>query len=292
MELGNNPGLGVRSLHERGITGVGVGIGIIDWTLLTQHREYASRLRYYDEICAGTRAHFHAPAVSSIAVGETSGVAPGAELYFIGIEFQTGFQREAQALGQLLDLNAMLPRDSRIRVVSISRGYSDSNRDGHEEFQAVVDRAKDEGVLVVTTSCHLDYGVRISGLDRHPLDDPDDPDSYRIGSWLVEIFFSGRLPSGPRIWAPMDSRCFASPEGPDDYSFMRVGGYSWLPPYMAGVYALCCQVKPDITPEEFWRLAFETSDSRVVEHGGIQRELTGIIKPVRLIERLENGQRT
>jgi hypothetical protein len=30
MELGKNPGLGVRKVHERGITGRGIGIAIID----------------------------------------------------------------------------------------------------------------------------------------------------------------------------------------------------------------------------------------------------------------------
>ncbi len=26
---------------------------------------------------------------------------------------------------------------------------------------------------------------------------------------------------------------------------------SWAVPYTAGLYALCCQINPDITPEEF-----------------------------------------
>src|SRR3954454_19924350 len=37
MDLGKNPGLGLRALHARGITGAGVGIGIIDQALLVQH---------------------------------------------------------------------------------------------------------------------------------------------------------------------------------------------------------------------------------------------------------------
>ena len=49
MELGKNPGLGVRSLHEKGITGRGVSIAIVDQTLLTEHNEYADRLGLYDQ---------------------------------------------------------------------------------------------------------------------------------------------------------------------------------------------------------------------------------------------------
>ena len=37
MKLGKNPGLGVQSLHNHGITGRGIGIAIIDQPLLTTH---------------------------------------------------------------------------------------------------------------------------------------------------------------------------------------------------------------------------------------------------------------
>lgn len=40
MEYGKNPGLNLRKLHEKGITGKGVSMAIIDGTLLTGHEEY------------------------------------------------------------------------------------------------------------------------------------------------------------------------------------------------------------------------------------------------------------
>ena len=40
MSLGRNPGLKVRELHQVGITGKGIGIGIIDTALLVDHVEY------------------------------------------------------------------------------------------------------------------------------------------------------------------------------------------------------------------------------------------------------------
>ncbi len=86
MEMGKNPGLGVRSLHARGITGRGVGIAIIDNPLLVDHQEYAERLRLYEEdnVASEEQAHLHGPAVASIAVGKTVGVAPEADLYYLG----------------------------------------------------------------------------------------------------------------------------------------------------------------------------------------------------------------
>jgi hypothetical protein len=31
-----------------------------------------------------------------------------------------------------------------------------------------------------------------------------------------------------------------------------------VPPFLAGLYALACQVRPDITPELFWKTAVAT----------------------------------
>ncbi len=86
MELGKNPGLGVRQLQAKGVTGKGIGIAIIDQTLLPEHVEYKDQLRYYEELGPSTNqqmASVHGPAVASIAVGKNVGVAPEADLYFL-----------------------------------------------------------------------------------------------------------------------------------------------------------------------------------------------------------------
>src|SRR5581483_10485155 len=92
MELGKDPGLGIRSLHARGITGRGIGIAIIDQPLLIDHQEYASQLRLYEEVglsivtrglSTHTVANLHGCATASVAVGRSCGVAPEADLYYI-----------------------------------------------------------------------------------------------------------------------------------------------------------------------------------------------------------------
>ena len=50
IELGKNPGLGVRQLHQMGIDGRGVSIGLVDMSLLREHNEYAGRIRHYEEV--------------------------------------------------------------------------------------------------------------------------------------------------------------------------------------------------------------------------------------------------
>ena len=84
LEAGRDPGLGVRSLQARGITGQGVKIAIIDQSLLTDHPEISGAIAAYCEtgIDSGlNEGTLHGPAVASILAGQTVGVAPGAVSY-------------------------------------------------------------------------------------------------------------------------------------------------------------------------------------------------------------------
>jgi len=85
MEINKDPGLGVEALHNQGITGKDISIAIIDTTLLVDHIEYKEQVRLYEEAkdLSGESAWMHGPAVASIAVGKSVGVAPKAFLYYI-----------------------------------------------------------------------------------------------------------------------------------------------------------------------------------------------------------------
>lgn len=88
MENMKNPGLGIRNLHEQGITGKGVNMAIIDQPL-GKHKEYSDNIigKVQDinseEMGRGwTEASLHGAAVTSIAVGKNTGVAPDAGLVY------------------------------------------------------------------------------------------------------------------------------------------------------------------------------------------------------------------
>lgn len=273
MEMGKNPGLGVRALHQTGITGKGVGIAIIDQGLLVDHVEYQDRLRLYEEIhCIDAEAALHGSAVSSIAVGKTVGVAPEADLYYIAASHfrdewvkaerkdqvgQNDYTVIAKAIDRILEVNRQLPKEKRIRVISISLGWMPGEY-GYEEVTEAVERAKQEGVFVISTEMESTHGLRCMGLGRDPQADPDDPGSYGTSSWYKT--YLDVTPGRPTLMVPMDSRATASPTGAADYAFYRTGGMSWAVPYLAGLYALACQVHPEVTPEEFWARALETGD--------------------------------
>jgi len=273
MELGKNPGLGIRRLHQQGITGKGIGIAVIDQGLLVDHIEYRDRLRLYEEIhCGNDQAQMHGPAVASIAAGKTVGVAPGADLYYIaethGVFQPNGFDWDfsylARSIDRILEVNKRLSAQSKIKVISISVGWGPQQK-GYAEVTAAVERAKHEGIFVVSSSLSATYQGKLNfhGLGREPLADPERFESYRPGLWWIDQFYAGKAAPNPEIkmlLVPMDSRCTASPTGTEDYVFYREGGWSWSIPYIAGLYALACQVRPDITPEVFWAKAVETGD--------------------------------
>jgi subtilisin family serine protease len=299
LELSKDPGLGVRGLHAQGLTGRGVGIAIIDQVLLTEHQEYARQLRWYEEIDSGdptqvlmgpVTAQMHGPAVASLAVGQTVGVAPEADLYYIGAVggLRSSFMNlhdYARAVRRILQINEQLPANQKIRVISISWGWL-PNIPGYDDFKAAVQEAKAAGVFVVSVNIEEIYGFKFQGLGRSPTADPDAFESYEPGIFWASDIYTGHY-SYDRLLVPMDSRTTAGPGGDDEYTFYRQGGWSWAVPYIAGVYALAAQADPTITPDRFWSLALETGRTIDVEHEGQTFKLGLIIDPVALINALE-----
>ncbi len=53
------------------------------------------------------------------------------------------------------------------------------------------------------------------------------------------------------------------------------------------IICLACQVKQDITPSEFWKIAISTGDIIDIEEEGSVYKLDRVVNPVRLIQFLE-----
>ena len=296
MELGKDPGLGVRELHERGITGEGVGIAIIDQVLLADHVEYADRIRVYEEaedVPDYWGLSMHGPSVASIAVGETVGVAPGADLYFIAMGNCHGsvdierfdYSCLARDILRIVEINEELPARRRIRVLSMSISWWPEN-EGYDEITAAVDVAREAGIFVVGGNFQEEYGFALDGLGRSPLSDPNDFQAYGPNVWRGSEYYEDGFAES-LLFVPMDARTTASPTGYEDYAFFGTGGGSWCVPYLAGVYALAVQVKPEITPEEFWSTALATGRTIQIEHDGSTYPFGTIIDPPALIAALE-----
>lgn len=305
LELNKDPGLNLKKLHEDGITGKGVNIAIIDAGLLVKHQEYGDRLKYYDEIHYGSpAAQMHGLAVSSIALGKNTGVAPEANLYFIasdnynsvGSETEADFTWTALAIKRILKVNEQLPEDDKIRVLSIST-MSTPNLKGYDEFIEAINEAKAQNIFVASLNLFETYKYNFQGLAIARNADRNNIDNYSIIGWQdwcnavshigdSDDYYADKFKAEkPKdfLLIPVDCKTMASESGNDEYVFFEQGGWSWCVPYISGLYALCCQVNKDITPEEFWSKALESGDERQFENDGVS--CTGkIVNPQKLIE--------
>lgn len=310
MEMGKNPGLQIRKLHEQGVTGEGVGIAIIDYALLVDHVEYKDNLKVYEEIHhPSPYAHFHGSGVASLAVGKTIGVAPEADLYFIGCQnfdwdfknktSTTNFEYTAQAIERVLVINKSFPENRKIRVISISTGWNPQLK-GYEAMTIAIEKAKSQGIFVTSVNL-FEYNEKFHfhGLDRYPTSDPDDFASFKVIDWDYWISMISHIEGNVEFYEenydidnnkkilllPTHGRTIASAGSNEDYAFWAQGGWSWTIPQISGLYVLACQVKPDITPEEFWNTAYKTGISIDIQKDGNINE-GRIVNPNKLIESL------
>lgn len=312
LDINKNPGLGIRKLHNQGITGKGINIAIIDYALLVDHIEYKDRVKMYEEIhYSDNKAQMHAPAVASIAAGRSIGVASEANLYFIGCSNMNQIQGQgteidftwtAKAVDRIVEVNRSLPVGQKIRVLSISTGWSPEMK-GYKEMTDAVNRAAAEGIFVISSNLFETYKDKFyfHGLDIDAVQDKDSASSYSVipwPKWIWEVQHVGEFSkyyerefdeNQPQeiLLVPIGSKTTASPTGNSDYVFYREGGWSWAIPYLAGLYALSCQVKPDVTPEVFWSAALKTGEARTIDKNS-KRFIGSVINPGRLIESLKN----
>lgn len=125
---------------------------------------------------------------------------------------------------------------------------------------------------------------------RRPCGDPNNPADCRPGAFWEESLYSGafRGMDGSLLLVPMDGRTAASPAGEAEYSYFARGGMSWVVPYAAGLYALACQVKPEVDFAEFLAAAQATARPVSVQKDG-ELPYGRVVDPAALLAVLEGG---
>ena len=269
LEDGKNPGLGIRALHKQGIDGRGVGIAIIDQPLLKDHIEYVDRVVKYEVIdVEGVPPQMHGPAVCSIAVGKTCGVAPGASLYYFAIPmWKPDNKPYCDVIDKLIKLNEDPNATERVRVVSISTGMF-RQQDNFNRWREALKKAEQNGILVVTCA---QESIRHGMLARIDDKDPDNPASYQSGIYGVQ--------SGA-VLVPANNRTTAGHTGRDVYTFWREAGMSWATPYVAGLAVLAYQVNPEIEPNTIVTLLQKTA---------VKTNVGAVVQPMEFINAVRDN---
>lgn len=244
-----NPGLKLRSLHGRGLTGKGVTAAIIDQNMFLDHPEYAGKIIAYKDFGCGAAAaqgSMHGPAVTSLFVGKTIGAAPGARLYYAAVPSWLADARYyARAMDWIVAENAKLPAGSKIRVVSISAAPSGASSfyKNKQAYAAARARAEKAGLLVM--DCTDDRCFTSAAF--YDINAPDDLSKCKLG------FPIHPGPTGTEaLYIPSTRRTQAEEydKGDCSYQFTGSGGLSWTVPTLAGVLCLGWQVNPALSGAE------------------------------------------
>lgn len=274
LDIGKDPGLGVRDLHRQGITGQGIAVALIDKPIRHQHEEFEGRIHYYEvfgDAGRGFAAHFHGIACASILAGSTVGVAPGATIHYFAVpDVGENFRFYSIAADRVIEVNQSLSEDRRIKLVSISDGLGRDNP-YRPDWEAALQRLGEAGIEVVYSSRERLNGFTWGGaapfLDRSV--------STNYGTALYFAAAGVDVPLD-RIIIPGDYRTTASNQGEDVFVYWGEGGWSWAIPYAAGLAALAWQLEPTLTFAQVEDLLRETAETT--------REGRRVIAPTAFIE--------
>jgi len=247
---GKNPGLGIRQLHQQGITGKRVTVAIIDQNICLDHPEFANKIvEYHDVGCnmPSNQSSMHGPAVASLLVGDSIGTAPDAKLYYVAApSWNQDAKYQADALNWIIAKNSSLPDGEKIRAVSISADPSGPGTPftkNNADWDSAYVHAVNAGILII--DCTDNHGITANCY--FDIDDPDNVGACTPG--LPGLVFPNDI---NRICIPTSLRTTAEEniEGNFSYVFWGRGGISWAEPYLVGVIALGWQVRPDISGDE------------------------------------------
>ena len=285
LEAGRDPGLGVRSLQARSITGQGVNVAIIDQPLLTDHPEISDAIvDYYDAGGYTDEGTMHGPAVASILAGKTIGVAPGAHIYYAVTPGTADSRPYADALHYILALNDTLPESEKIRAVSVSANPGNANFfENADLWQAALSDAEDAGLLVLTVQGASAVSARfVPGLAAFDPAQRDNPAACRMGQPGAFLITPLARKNPNYVGVPCAYRTVAEEyiSGQCGYRYDVQGGLSWGIPYCVGVMALGWQVAPALTNEEMLTLLVSTAAPTA--------DGARMIDPVKFIEAVEN----
>ena len=280
-----NPGLGVRKLHQQGITGKGVNVAIIDQPTYLVHPEFAGKIvAYHDTGCETDESSMHGPGVASLLVGTNCGTAPGARVYYAAApSWKMDAAYYAKGLDWIIAQNEKLPEGEKIRVVSVSASPNQSSWANRQMWDRACARAEADGIMVLdcTNSRHRGFIGRCWYNARVP------ESVAQCNPWAPpnrEFRFN---PTDISILVPSSPRTTAEDGAVPGYQYCGKGGLSWAIPYCAGVLAMGWQVNPELSPEQMRELLYKSAFTK--------KNRAKIIYPknfIRLVRRAKVAPRT
>lgn len=256
LEYGKIPPLGIKDIHELGITGKGVSVAIIDQPLALNHPEYKGKIVEYKEFAPPKYkmpiSSMHGPAVASLLVGETIGVAPKAEVYYAGVPYWLGDSLyEVQALKWIMSINECLNEEKKIKFVSVSAapGCEEVREKNSHLWMETVKEAEERGICVV--DCTEGNRFMCPGYVEYGTNEF----CYGFPNRRADFARQGE------VYVPTSLRTVAESYDNKKFSFAYcgVGGLSWGIPYGVGVLCLAQEINNKLSAKQLKELLIKTS---------------------------------
>jgi subtilisin family serine protease len=263
----------VAKLHEKGITGKGIKIAIIDQRLFKEHPEYKDRVKYYEvfgdnwEGDGRNGVDYHGSLVTGVAAGKNTGAAPSSDIYYFAANHwpDNYGQDESQSLTmftinkvirKIIEMNKTFPENEKIRFLSCSWGRANDTL--AEEREKLFEEAEQNGIMV------------LGGYYKHTMLNNSFDKRYGLDGWGLGI--------------PTDGK--TNPYYLGGYAYDRLGGNSSTYPYLAGVFAMALQDNQNFTQLPNWQdklmeIAYYTAINSVVNPAGIVEEVSHIAKDLK-----------
>lgn len=276
MESAKYPGMQIKDLHDKEITGKNVHVAIIDQCMgkALDHPEYKDAIAEFktffpEEIVnsddySGTS--FHGSFVTGLLAGKNTGIAPDVKLHYIEVPIFGDAKYFADALNYIIDKNQNVPDAEKIRIVSVSSAPSATagiTMKNGELWESAMKRAKENNILVLDTlesiqSCYLDY-KNVDDVTKCFL-------SERTVKSLKdnEEKFLSTLRSCDSIYdlicVPCGCRTFPEVQSPGIYSYAyQCPSQSGSVPVLSGILALGMQVRSEISNDDLIQILYDTS---------------------------------
>lgn len=308
----------IRKIHEKGFTGKGVSIVIID-SGIHPHPDFKGRVTVFKDFVSGKngvenayddhrRGHgTHVAGITAgsgqVSGGRFKGVAPDANIIVLKVldkfrHINTDDFRSA------LEWIADNKERYNIKVVNTSVGDYE-NVAWNLFFKKEVDDVLDKGIVWVSSAGNNGMGneslsypanegriISVGSLDQlYTLSDKDDMVST-FSSWGEESWSNSKpnlTAPGSNIAAPLalngngnkDSFIDVNSDGKDDYVYMS--GTSMAAPYVAGLAALLLQANPDLTSNDIRYILMDTADPIKGVPPFIQG--SGVVNPEKALQR-------
>ncbi len=264
IEYGKQIPFNIAKLHEKGVDGKGVNVAIIDQPLALDHPEYKGQIAEYKEFKPADYdmgiSSMHGPAVMSLLVGKTIGVAPHANVYYCACpSWLADAKYYAEAIEHIIDINKRLDQKEKIKFISVSAAPSGKHSpftSNNEMWDKAVSHAKEEGIVVV--DCTEDKGFVYPGFI-------DYKENKLIRGFPNRKFKNREESLDGVVFAPTSLRTVA--ESYDNktygYTYCGVGGLSWGIPYITGLLCLGQQVNPQLSADEIKEILLRTAKMNV-----------------------------